>query len=116
MPEQLVAAVRLRRVERVRRVADVLRAVEDAEGEPGQEVARRQVPGDGAQLKPGSGLQKAAHVLQLRQVVLAVAAVLDQRRPVLHVLGNGVHGVEPVELCENDAPAKRNQSRFSNRR
>ena len=41
--EQLVAAVRLRRVEGVTAVADVLRTVEHAEGQPCQEVPRGEV-------------------------------------------------------------------------
>lgn len=40
--QQLVAHVRLRRVQRPRVVADVLRAVEHAERESSEEVARRQ--------------------------------------------------------------------------
>ena len=47
-----MAAIRLRRVERVALVADVLRAVEHAEGQTGQEVTWRQIPGHGADLEP----------------------------------------------------------------
>jgi len=49
--QQLVTAVRFRRVKRIGRVADVLGAVEHAERQSGQEIPGRQVPGHRPQLK-----------------------------------------------------------------
>lgn len=43
-------------------------------------------------------------VLQLRDVVLPVAALLDEQRPVLQVLSAGVTGVQLGQLSEDHAP------------
>lgn len=83
---------------------NVLRAVEHAERQAGEKVARRQIAGDGAQLEAGFALQKGADILQLGQIVLAVATVLDQLRPVFHVLGHRVQHVEAMQFAEYNAP------------
>lgn len=49
MAQQLVADVRLGRVQRPRVVADVLRAVEHSESEPGQEISGGEEAGHGTE-------------------------------------------------------------------
>jgi len=85
-------------------VADVLGAVEDAEGESREEIPGREIPSHGAQLESRLALEIDAHVLQLGNIVHAVATVLLQLRPGLHVLRHSVQHVESMELQENGAP------------
>lgn len=90
MAQDLVATVWFRRVERITRVSDVLRAMEHPESEPGQEVARRQVASDRANDEASSRLEELRDVLELGDVVLPVAAVLLQLLEVLIELLAGV--------------------------
>lgn len=85
-------------------MADVLRAVKNAESQTGKKIARRQIASNRSQLESGFSLQKHVDVLQLWQVVFTVAAILDQLRPVFHELGHGVLQVEFLEFAENDSP------------
>ena len=61
-------------------VANVLRRVEDAEGEAVEEVARCEQPRDRAQRPAREALQDLGHVLQLRNAIGRVARVLLQQR------------------------------------
>ena len=93
--QQLVAHIGLGRVLGHRRVSDVLRRVEDAEGEAGQKVARRQQTGHWSQREAGALAQKVGHVFQLRNVVLPVAAVLDEQLKYVVELFARVRRIEP---------------------
>ena len=64
MAEHLVADVRLGGVERLARVADVLRGVEHAERQPGQEVTRRQQTGHRAQCEARAGWRTDTAICQ----------------------------------------------------
>lgn len=48
--------------------------------------------------------QEERHVLQLGDVVLSVAAVFDEQRPVLQVLPAGVSRVQSGQFSEDHAP------------
>lgn len=92
-------------VEGIRRVSNVLRAMEHAESQPGEEVPRRQVASDRTDLKACLPLQELAYVLQLRNMVLTVATVFDQLRPIVQVLGNGMLQVKFVQLSQDCSPS-----------
>lgn len=85
-----MAAIWLRCVERIAGVSDVLRAMEHSKSQTREKVARRQITSDGPKLKSSFPFQKHADVLKLGQIVLTIPAILDELRPVLHVLRNGV--------------------------
>ena len=104
MTEQLVAHIRLRRVVGHRRMTDVLRGVEDAEGEAGEKVARREQTGHRSQTKAGAVLEEVGHVLELRYVVLAIAAVLLQKSEDVVELVAGVRRIQLSQLSEDDSP------------
>lgn len=97
--------LRFRRVEGIGRVSDVLSAVENTKSKSGQEISRCQVAGNGTEAEPGPAFKKHINILQLRYVVLSVAAVFDQIRPVLLVFSARVHGVQFVKFVEDGAPA-----------
>jgi hypothetical protein len=78
--------------------------VEDAEGEAGQKVARREQAGDGADAEAGAVVQKVANVLELRNVVGPVPAVLLQQREHVLVLLARVRRVQRRELVVHRAP------------
>ena len=86
MAEELVTAVRLRRVERVGGVSDVLSAVEHSEGQAGQEVSRGQVPGNWPHLEARLGPEVPVDVLQLGDVVHSVVTEVNQVIPVVQKL------------------------------
>lgn len=83
---------------------DVLGAVENAERQPGEEIPRREVTRNGPNLEAGFPLQEHVDVLKLGQIVLPVAAVLHQLRPVFHVLRHGMLDVQFVQLTKHGAP------------
>lgn len=58
-------------------------------------------------MKASFTLEKDADVLKLGNVVLTVAAVLDQLWPIFEKLWHGVLHVELVELVEDDAPVRK---------
>ena len=70
VPDHLVDDVRLGRVERAARVAQVLRRVEDAVGERAVELVERHEPGRGVELEAGQRLQARGDLVELRHVVL----------------------------------------------
>lgn len=65
-----IVNLRFGRVHRRVAVTDVLRALEDAERERSQEVARRQQTSGRSQREAGVAAQEFVHLLQLRQVIL----------------------------------------------
>lgn len=83
---------------------NVLGAVEHAEGESRKEVPWGEVTRHRPELESRLALEIDTHILQLGNVVLAVATVLLQLRPVVHVLRHSMQHVEAVELQENGAP------------
>lgn len=85
-------------------MSNVLGAVEHAEGESRKEVPWGEVTRHRPELESCLTLEIDTHILQLGNVVLAVATVLLQLRPVVHVLRHSMQHVEAVELQENGAP------------
>ena len=73
-----MAAVRLRGVEWVRGVTDVLSAVKHSEGQTRQKIPRREIASHWADLEASLGPQVAVDVLQLGDVVLSVVTELGQ--------------------------------------
>lgn len=64
-------------------MTDILGALEDAEGQRGEEVARCQETGGGTQCETSVATQEVVHLLQLRNAVLDEDLLL-------------------LELCEDD--------------
>lgn len=83
----------------------VLRTMKNSERQPGQEIPRAQVPSHRPQLEARLPLQENVHVLQLRNVVLPVAAVFDQLGPILQILATGMPLVQFVELSKYGSPS-----------
>ena len=69
MPDHLVDDVRLGRVERAARMAQVLRRVEHAVGERAVELVERDEPGGGKELEAGERLQPRGDLVELGHVV-----------------------------------------------
>jgi hypothetical protein len=100
VPDDLVDDVGLGGVERLGRVADVLRRVEDAVGQRAVELAQRDEPRRAVVLEAGQRAQAGGDLAELRDVVL--------RQPeaglALEVLAAGVLLVLVVQLAAHDAP------------
>lgn len=73
--QNLMAHVRLGRIQRLRVMPNVLRGVEDTKGEASQKVSGRQQPSYRAQAKASAGVEKLRNAIQLRNFVSAVVAV-----------------------------------------
>lgn len=76
MAQQLMAHVRLGRVERLRMMADILRGMEDPEGKPIEEISRREQSHHRSQREAGAFLKEIGDILQLRDLVGTVPTVL----------------------------------------
>ena len=98
--DDLVDDVGLRRVQRLRRVAQVLGGVEDGVGEGAVEVPQRGQAGDRVVAEPGDRLEAAADLGELGDVVGGQAELLLglQERPA------GVGVVERLQLAGDDPP------------
>lgn len=83
----------------------VLRAVEHAECQSREKVPGRQIAGHRTNLEASLSLQKLTDVLQLRNVVLAIATVLDKCRPILQILRDCMLQVEFVQLPKDRSPS-----------
>lgn len=116
VPQQLVAAIRFGRIEWIRRMANVLCAVEHAKCQAREEIAWRQISGYRTQLEAGLALQKRTDVLQLRQIVLTVTAVFDELWPVLHIFRHRMHHVQAMQFTEHHAPCSNFLRRVLNTR
>lgn len=86
------------------RVADVLRGVEDAEGETSEEIAGTQETSNGAESESRAVPQEVRNVLQLGNVVLSVSAVVHEQREDVVVFATRVSLVELREVVEDHAP------------
>jgi len=85
-----MAHIGLRSVERFGRVPDVLGGMEDAEGKAGKEVPRREEPRHGPDGEAGAVAEEVGDVLELWDVVLPEAAVLNEQWEDVVVLSAGV--------------------------
>ncbi len=99
-PIDLVDDVGLRRVQRLRRVAQVLGGVEDGVGEGAVEIAQRGQAGDGVVAERRERLEAAADLGELGDVVGGQAEFFLglQERPA------GVGVVERLQLAGDDPP------------
>lgn len=93
MPQELMTAIRLRRVMRFGMMPDVLGGVEDPESQsiqkiPGGQQAHHRAKGEARALP-----QKVGDILQLRDAVRAVVAVLLEEGEDVQVLPAGVRRV-----------------------
>jgi hypothetical protein len=64
----------------------------------------RSIPGDGTEAEASLGVEEVRDGLQLRDVLVVVAAVLDQQREHAVVLGARVRLVARRQLAEDHAP------------
>jgi len=106
VPQQLVTNVRLRRVQRLGSVSNVLRRMKDSEGKSGEEIPWTKKSGDGTQAESSAVLQEFGDILQLRDVVLVVAAVVLQEGKDVVEFAAGVSLVQRGQVDEDFAPRR----------
>lgn len=89
---------------------DILSAVENTERQPGQEIPRGKIASNGSNLEAGFPLEKHIDILELREIVLSIATVLYQLRPIFHILRHGMLKIQFVQLTKHCAPEKQNDT------
>ena len=100
-----MANIRLRSVERLRRVSDVLRGKEHAEGQSIEEVSRREQASHRAQSKSRALMKEARDISGLRNVVFRVTAVLLHQGNDLLELGNRELTMQSAQLLVDNTPS-----------
>lgn len=104
MTQQFMANIRFGSVEWLGRVSDVLRRVKDSESKRIQEITTGQQAHDRTNRKASAVLQEAGDLLDLRNLLVIVATVLDQKRQDVLVFATGVRGIHGSQSAEDLTP------------
>jgi len=104
MAEQFMADIGFRGVQGLGVMTDILGRVEDTESEAIQEITTSQKTHDGAQRKASAILQEPGDIIQLRDLLGAVTAVLDQQGEDVLVLAASMGREHACQLVEDRSP------------